>query len=259
MDNALVDALVEQVNLSRKSDVSFKPEAYKATIAEISVRCGVHLENKHISNRLRTFKKFYWAVKDMLNTSGFGWNPVVKMVIATDDVWEAYIASHPYAERVQGKHINRYNDLSFMFGSDCAQGFYANTAYSSSISGRRRPRDEVDSSDEFGEDGNDTVRLSSDDDDENGSGSVRCPNEESHKQTKRVHTGPMETSFGSRNNQSTGTGMTRQQRVKLSDQIRDKMGEAAENVRSLTITMATGKTMTLQKILSILEDVNSLS
>ncbi|XP_058111785.1 uncharacterized protein LOC131255109 [Magnolia sinica] len=191
MDNALVDALVEKVNLGQKSDVSFKLEAYK----------------------------------DMLNASGFGWDADLKMVIATDDVWEEYIVSHPYVERVHRKQIDRYNDLTFMFGNDCAHGSYANTAYSSPLSRRRRQRDEVDSDNESKKNGDETVRLSSDDEDEHDNGSAHCLNEGSQKQSKRVNKGPMETSRGSRNSHSTASGMTRQRREEVDglnheDQVR---------------------------------------
>ncbi|XP_058076341.1 uncharacterized protein LOC131224919 [Magnolia sinica] len=91
MDNALVDALVNQITLGRKSDMGFKPEAYRATIIEMFNRYGVELENKHISNHLRTLKRFYWVVKDMVEATGFGRDVDQKMVIVADDVWTVYI------------------------------------------------------------------------------------------------------------------------------------------------------------------------
>ncbi|XP_058103523.1 uncharacterized protein At2g29880-like [Magnolia sinica] len=113
MDNSLVDALVEEVNLGLKSDNGFKPEAYKATIREINETCGILLENCHISNQLQSLKRLYISIKDLLNASSFGWDSDRKMVVATDDVWAGYIVSHPYAERVRGKHIDRWDDLAF--------------------------------------------------------------------------------------------------------------------------------------------------
>ncbi|XP_058070136.1 uncharacterized protein LOC131219148 [Magnolia sinica] len=121
MDNSLVDALVEQVNLGLKSDNGFKPKTYKATIREINETCGILLENRHISNRLRTLKRLYISIKDLLSASGFGWDSDKKMIVATDD-------SHPYAERVRGKHIDRWDDLAFIFGNDCAHRSFASTA-----------------------------------------------------------------------------------------------------------------------------------
>ncbi|XP_058068765.1 uncharacterized protein At2g29880-like [Magnolia sinica] len=180
MDNALVDALVEQVNLGLKSDIGFKLEAYKATIKEIHDKCEILLENRHISNRLRTLKRLYWAIKDMLNASGFGWDANEKMVVATDDVWEGYIASHPYAKRVRRKYIERYDDLAFIFGNECAQGSFASMAYPSPISGKRHGRSEINSGD-----GSETVRLSSDDEDDHGCAPlIRCGKGSTHRATK---------------------------------------------------------------------------
>ncbi|MGV7343315.1 hypothetical protein PJI17_31965, partial [Mycobacterium kansasii] len=62
------------------------------TIQVIYDTCGILLENRYISNHLRTLKRLYWAIKDMLNASGFGWDDQNKMVIATEEVWDGYIA-----------------------------------------------------------------------------------------------------------------------------------------------------------------------
>ena len=48
----------------------------------------------HIESRIRTLKKDWSIVYDMVygrNTSGFGWDPIRKMVTAEKDVWDAYI------------------------------------------------------------------------------------------------------------------------------------------------------------------------
>ena len=49
----------------------------------------------HIESRIRTLKKDWSIVYDMVygrNTSGFGWDPVRKMVMAEKEAWDAYIA-----------------------------------------------------------------------------------------------------------------------------------------------------------------------
>ncbi|XP_058078590.1 uncharacterized protein LOC131226900 [Magnolia sinica] len=237
MDNALVDALVEQVNLGRKSDIEFKLEAYKATITEIFDRCGVHIENKHISNRLRTLKRFYWAVQDMFNASGFTWDSEMKMVTATDNVWNGYIVSHPFAEKVYGKHIERYTDLTFMFSNDSAHGSFATTTYLSPVSDQRRSRNEfnIDSNSDDYE--TEIVRLSSNSGDDHDIGlAIRA--HDGSQLVHRVSTVPVETSRGSKSTHLTAIGFTRQKRRKPSDVIGDRMGEVVEAVKSLTITMS---------------------
>ncbi|XP_058078544.1 uncharacterized protein LOC131226842 [Magnolia sinica] len=220
----------------------------------------MELENKHIFNRLRMLKKFYCAARDMLNASGFGWDADRSMVVAIDDVWDGYILSHPYTERVRGKHIERYNDLTYLFGNDCAHGTFASTAYSSPLSGKRRGRDELDSDDMSNDNGTATVRLSSDSDDDHVSGAPFHPNEGSQQWSKRMQKGSMETSYGSRNSQRTASGISRERKGKPSDHISDRMGEMAEAVKTLTIIMARGKTMTrLQKLLDILEEIDGMS
>ncbi|XP_058077671.1 uncharacterized protein At2g29880-like [Magnolia sinica] len=141
----------------------------------------------------------------MLNASGFGWDADLKMVVATDDVWDGYIVSHPYSERVRGKYIDKYNDLAYMFGNDCAHGSFASTTYSSPLFSRRRGRDELDSDDNRTK----TVHISLDDEDDHVSGAPFHLNEGSQHRSQRVNKGPMETSLGSRNSQNTATGIAR--------------------------------------------------
>ncbi|XP_058084558.1 uncharacterized protein LOC131232341 [Magnolia sinica] len=181
------------------------------------------------------------------------------MVIATDEVWDGYITSHLFAEKVRGKHIERFTDLAFMFGSDCAHGSFTSTAYLSPLSGRRRSRNEFNTDSESDDIGTETVRLSSDSGDDHDSGSAFRAIDGSQR-VHSVRTVLVETSRGSKSTNSTATSYTRQKRSKASDVIGDRMGEVAEAVKSLTITMSQGKTMaTLQRLLSILEKVDGLS
>ena len=46
----------------------------------------------HIESKIKTWKKHYNCLGDMLNTSGFGWNDTMKTIeVESDDVWETYV------------------------------------------------------------------------------------------------------------------------------------------------------------------------
>ncbi|XP_058084524.1 uncharacterized protein LOC131232303 [Magnolia sinica] len=60
----------------------------------------------------------------MLAASGFGWDNERMVVTALNKVWEEYLRSHPCAERLRGKCIDRMDDLAIIVGSDQATGHY---------------------------------------------------------------------------------------------------------------------------------------
>ncbi|XP_058084579.1 uncharacterized protein At2g29880-like [Magnolia sinica] len=197
----------------------------------------------------------------MLNALGFGWDEQNKMVLAIEDVWDGYIVTHPYAERVRGKHIERWDDLAFMFGNDCAHGEFASMTYSSPISGKRRGRDEFKSNDDSNEGASQTVHLSSSDDDDRGPPPrVRGRDGSLSNRAKRANKSPMEATSGSRHSLIEGSEISRGRRHRSSEHISEKMGEVAEAVNNLIITLGQGKSMThVQRLLGILEEVDGLS
>ncbi|XP_058075768.1 uncharacterized protein At2g29880-like [Magnolia sinica] len=80
------------------------------------------ITNANVKNRIRTVKKNFFTVKDLRSASGFGWDPDLQIVVASDEAWMDYVKSHPDAAQFRGKPIPRYDDLDFIFGNDRATG-----------------------------------------------------------------------------------------------------------------------------------------
>ncbi|KAJ8433588.1 hypothetical protein Cgig2_012601 [Carnegiea gigantea] len=79
----------------------------------------------HVYSPLRHLKGIYNVVHDMIVgscTSGFGWDPETKSMVAEKEVWKAYVKNHPRANDWRGKPCPYYEDLSIIFGKDCASG-----------------------------------------------------------------------------------------------------------------------------------------
>ncbi|XP_058079435.1 uncharacterized protein At2g29880-like [Magnolia sinica] len=96
----------------------------------------------------------------MLAASGFGWDCERMVVTAPDEVWEEYLKSHPRAERLQGKRIERMDDLSVIVKSDQATGRYAQGSRNITASCSRVYRDLNDSWRGLDDDTDATVDLS---------------------------------------------------------------------------------------------------
>lgn len=91
MDRCLAKILVEQVKKGYKIDNTLKPEAYTAAVAAINEELGQDLTKEHVKNRLKTWKKQFGALNELLAQKGFEWDEEEKMVVATNSVWNDYI------------------------------------------------------------------------------------------------------------------------------------------------------------------------
>ncbi|KAJ8423319.1 hypothetical protein Cgig2_020478 [Carnegiea gigantea] len=121
-DNAFIEVLKDLVNggTSFKADNGFKPgflnifvEKLKAKLPESNLKAQPH------------FKGIYNVVHDMVVgscTSGFGWDPETKSVVAEKEVWKAYVMNHPRANDWRGKLCPYYEDLCIIFGKGRASG-----------------------------------------------------------------------------------------------------------------------------------------
>lgn len=96
MDSCLSEALVQQIKLGNRSkyDYKLKPAALEAAVLAINEKFNLYMLKDHIKNRLKTWKKQYDILKELLSQSGFEWDEERKMAIANDSVWNEYIKVH---------------------------------------------------------------------------------------------------------------------------------------------------------------------
>lgn len=93
MDKCLIEALAVQARNGNKIDKCFNENAYTAACVAVNSRFHLSLNNQKVVNRLKTIKKRYKVMRDMLNQDGFIWNPNTKMIECdNDDLWKRYIA-----------------------------------------------------------------------------------------------------------------------------------------------------------------------
>lgn len=93
MDKCLIEALAIQARNGNKIDKCFNENAYTAACIAVNSRFNLNLNNQKVVNRLKTIKKRYKVIRDMLSQDGFRWNPSTKMIECdSDDLWKRYIS-----------------------------------------------------------------------------------------------------------------------------------------------------------------------
>ncbi|CAN6567105.1 unnamed protein product [Malus baccata var. baccata] len=118
MDKCLIDSLAIQARHGNKIDKSFNEHAYTAACIAVNSRFNLNLNNQKVINRLKTIKKRYKAMKDILSQDGFRWNPTTKMIECDNhELWKRYIAAHPDAKGFRGKPIEMYDELKIVCGN----------------------------------------------------------------------------------------------------------------------------------------------
>lgn len=118
MDKCLIEALVIQAKNGNKIDKCFNEIAYTAACIAVNSRFNLNLNNQKVINRLKTIKKRYKVMRDMLSQHGFTWNPNTRMIECdNDELWKRYIAAHPDAKGFRGKQIEMYDELKVVCGN----------------------------------------------------------------------------------------------------------------------------------------------
>ncbi|XP_065867355.1 uncharacterized protein [Euphorbia lathyris] len=118
MDKCLIETLAIQARNGNKIDKCFNENAYTAACIAVNSRFTLNLNNQKVVNRLKTIKKRYKVIRDMLSQDGFRWNPNTKMIeCESDELWKRYIAAHPDAKGIRGKQIEMYDELKIVCGN----------------------------------------------------------------------------------------------------------------------------------------------
>ncbi|CAN6686130.1 unnamed protein product [Malus baccata var. baccata] len=118
MERALVDILREERRLGNKGDDGgWKTAAYNSAAAILSAQFDIHINPDNIRNRVKSWKKFYAIVSDILSQSGFNWDATKKIISVDEDpAWQEYV-----------KVIPNWDDIVDLCGKDRATGEGAET------------------------------------------------------------------------------------------------------------------------------------
>ncbi|KAL2489743.1 Myb/SANT-like DNA-binding domain-containing protein [Forsythia ovata] len=121
MDGFMIIALINQVLVGHKrSDNGFTSFQISKAIESVKHECGIVVTDKNVRELLKTLKREYAEVSQLLSISGFGWDAETGRITADSLAWD---------DLVKGKHdfgkwrtnlCRRYDDMECIFGNDTA-------------------------------------------------------------------------------------------------------------------------------------------
>ncbi|ONI13988.1 hypothetical protein PRUPE_4G256700 [Prunus persica] len=128
MDRSLAEILREECQMVHKGDGGWKSVAYNTAAAILSAQYNIEVSADNIKNRVKTWKRFYAVVSDILSQSGFSWDATKKMItIDEENVWNEYVKSQEDARTFRYKVIANWDDIVDLCGKDRATGEGAET------------------------------------------------------------------------------------------------------------------------------------
>ncbi|KAL2528555.1 Myb/SANT-like DNA-binding domain-containing protein [Forsythia ovata] len=116
MDGFMIIALVNQVLVGHKrSDNGFTSFQISKAMESVKQGCGM-------GSRLKTLKREYAEVSQLLSISGFGWDAETGRITVDSLAWEELVKGKPDFGKWRSKLCRRYDDMECIFENDTATG-----------------------------------------------------------------------------------------------------------------------------------------
>jgi predicted nucleic acid-binding protein len=104
-DAYLVEQLKAQQDAGKRSDTGWKKEAWKGVINAFNAHFDLENNINQLKSRTNQLKKQYKTMKKLREQSGFGWDDLLHVVTADDDVWDQYLMVSQVKQRIILKDI----------------------------------------------------------------------------------------------------------------------------------------------------------
>ncbi|XAR52575.1 hypothetical protein NMG60_11020718 [Bertholletia excelsa] len=129
MERYFVDLMLDHMQQGNRVGHTFNKQAWTEMLIMFCAKFGSQLDDDILKNHYTALWKQFNDVKDLLDQNGFSWDDTQQMVVADDDVWDAYIKGHPEVQHYRNKPIMNFNDLCFIFAYTTADGRYSRSSH----------------------------------------------------------------------------------------------------------------------------------
>ncbi|KAI3804546.1 hypothetical protein L1987_26174 [Smallanthus sonchifolius] len=126
MDECFIELTLEQIR-ANKIVHGFDDQIWTMITTSFNEKCDLQYDNQALQDRYAYFMEQFNEVKCLVNQKGFSWDDTSQMVVANDEVWEAYSKEHPYATSYKSKVLRHHKDFSIIFGGFFFENLTANS------------------------------------------------------------------------------------------------------------------------------------
>ncbi|CAL0333074.1 unnamed protein product [Lupinus luteus] len=133
VERYFVDLMLEQKRRGNRAGHTFKKEAWKEMQKMFSTKFAFGCDKDSMKLYYANLWNRFNSVKNILCHKDFTWDDSTQMVVADDQVWDAYIQAYPNAQKYRIRPVLNYGDLCEIFDNTNADGRYSISSHDASI------------------------------------------------------------------------------------------------------------------------------
>ncbi|XP_020550728.1 uncharacterized protein LOC105164875 isoform X2 [Sesamum indicum] len=116
MDQYFIELMLKQQERGNKLDSTFTKQAWTEMLALFNAKFSSEYNKRVLRHRYKKLWKYYCDLMTLVKQKGFVWDEKQEMVVAHNNVWDAYMKAHPHARSYRAKVFPGYNNLALIFG-----------------------------------------------------------------------------------------------------------------------------------------------
>jgi len=118
MENTALELYVRAVQDGKRSENGFVPDTHRSIARQLNdLFPNVDLDEKKVKSKYNQgFKRDYDTLKALRFAHGFEWNDSLCEIIASDEVWNQHLSSHPQAKKFRNNPFPQSRQLELLFG-----------------------------------------------------------------------------------------------------------------------------------------------
>lgn len=94
MDQYFIELMLDQVGKGNKILNTFSKQAWTDMLALFNAKFGAQHVKRVLRHRYKKLYKYYSDITFLLKQDGFSWDETQQMIVAEDNVWDAYTKVH---------------------------------------------------------------------------------------------------------------------------------------------------------------------
>ncbi|KAK0585997.1 hypothetical protein LWI29_037568 [Acer saccharum] len=117
-----INILHDHVKKGDMQTSTFHKKVWTSISDELFAKTGKRLMVQKLKSKFNRLRKKHQEFSDLIEHTGFRWDPVANTIIASDEVWADYIKKVPCVECYRKKGLEHYQMLREIFNTTTATG-----------------------------------------------------------------------------------------------------------------------------------------